>query len=76
MATNPPVGARIGRPNKWPWLETDIGGTFVITAATPYSLKTTLSRTRRLYKRDFRVFRRLGHDKKTGTGRYLIRRVA
>lgn len=59
-----------GRPYKWPWLTTKVGHAFTLTAATPDSVRTTLSRTRRLYNVDFRMERR------TGPSRYLVRRIA
>jgi hypothetical protein len=65
----PPRGSG-GRPLKWPWLTTDVGHAFTLVASTPDSLRTTLSRTRRLYGVDFRMERR------TGPSRYLVRRIA
>lgn len=59
-----------GRPYKWPWFETPVGGSFVLAARSVESVRTTLSRARRLYRMDYRLERRVG------PARYLVRRVA
>lgn len=67
MAINGSLG---GRPHKWPWFETPINGTFVMAAKSVESVRSSLSRARRLHRVDFRIERRLG------PARYLVRRVA
>lgn len=59
-----------GRPHKWPWFTTPVGGHFTMYAKNVESIRSTLARARRLYRVDFRLERR------TGPARYLVRRVS
>jgi hypothetical protein len=44
-----PEKRRIGRPFKWPWMDTKVGGSFVLTALTIESARSAVSRAARLW---------------------------
>lgn len=46
MAEQKPMS---GRPFKWPWLDTKVGGSFVISCHTIQSCRSQVSRISRLY---------------------------
>jgi hypothetical protein len=61
---------RRGRPFKWPWLTLAVGRSFVLEAQSMESVRTTLSRARRLWGVDYTLVKQEGKKK------YRVRRFA
>lgn len=64
-----PEKKRGGRPFKWPWKDTKIGGSFTLTAWTIESARSAVSRARRLWGVQYVI---KSQDKR----KFRLRRVA
>lgn len=64
------MNRRVGRPFKWPWLNTGVGKSFVLTALTIESARSAVSRAARLWGVRYTINK---HPEKR---KYRLRRVS